>query len=106
MRAENVNKDIAQESKNNDTESRKSTQESSECDKESKESSRKTLYIQDELSFKNCVFNGEVMFEYICFALLNSEVRDGSEAKQNEKNPNDFRQGTHCLLYTSPSPRD
>ncbi|ETD23925.1 hypothetical protein HMPREF2086_00671 [Helicobacter macacae MIT 99-5501] len=81
----------------NDIEPKKSTQESSECDKESKESSRKTLYIQDELSFKNCVFNGEVRFEYICFAPFNSKVRDGSEAKQNEKKPNDFSQSAQPL---------
>lgn len=73
VRAENTNEYIAQESKNDDTESRKTTQESSECDKESKESSRKTLYIQDELSFKNCVFNAEVYFKYIAFTSLDSK---------------------------------
>ena len=57
-----------------DTESRKSTQESSsECDKESKESKRKIIYLQDELSFKNCVFNAEVYFNYIVFALQDSK---------------------------------
>lgn len=66
-------------------------------DKESKKSNRKTLYIQDELSFKNCVFNDEVRFEYICFALLSSKAHNDSEAKHNEKNPNDFRQSTQPL---------
>lgn len=56
-----------------DTESRKSTQESSECNKESKESKRKIIYIQDELSFKNCVFSGEVYFKYIAFTSLDSK---------------------------------
>lgn len=97
VRAKNANKNIAQESKNDDTESRKSQKESSECNKESKESNRKTLYIQDELSFKNCVFSGEVRFEYICFAPLNSKAHNDSGAKHNEKNPNDFRQSTQPL---------
>lgn len=78
--AENANKDIAQESKDNDT-----------------KSNRKIIYIQDELSFKNCVFSGEVRFEYICFALLSSKAHNDSEAKHNEKNPNDFRQSTQPL---------
>ena len=42
--------------------------ESNKCDEESKESKRKTIHIQDELSFKNCVFSGEVYFNYIVFA--------------------------------------
>lgn len=68
--AENTNKDIAQESKNDDTESRKSTQKSSKCDKES---NHKIIYLQDELSFENCVFNGEVHFKYIVFASQDSK---------------------------------
>lgn len=78
--AENANKDIAQESKDNDT-----------------KSNRKIIYIQDELSFKNCVFSGEVRFEYICFAPLSSKAHNDSQAKHNEKNPNDFRQSTQPL---------
>ncbi|RDU51389.1 pentapeptide repeat-containing protein, partial [Helicobacter sp. MIT 01-3238] len=54
----------------NDTESRKSTQESGECNKESK---RKIIYLQDGLSFKNCVFNAEVYFNYIVFASQDSK---------------------------------
>ncbi|RDU51660.1 pentapeptide repeat-containing protein, partial [Helicobacter sp. MIT 01-3238] len=71
--------------------------ESNKCDEKSKESKRKIIYIQDELSFKNCVFNGEVRFEYICFAPLSSKAHNDSEAKHNEKNPNDFRQSTQPL---------
>ena len=71
--------------------------ESNKCDEESKESKRKTIHIQDELSFKNCVFNGEVRFEYICFAPLNSKAHNDSKPKHNEKNPNDFRQSTQPL---------
>ena len=78
--AENANKDIAQESKDNDT-----------------KSNRKIIYIQDELSFKNCVFSGEVRFEYICFAPLSSKAHNDSEVKHNEKNPNDFRQSAQSL---------
>ena len=71
--------------------------ESNKCDEESKESKRKTIHIQDELSFKNCVFNGEVRFEYICFAPLSSKAHNDSKPKHNEKNPNDFRQSTQPL---------
>lgn len=71
-----------------------SDEESKQNDKESK---RKIIYIQDELSFKNCVFSGEVRFEYICFAPLSSKAHNDSEAKHNEKNPNDFRQSTQPL---------
>ena len=104
--AENANKDIAQESKNDDTEYKESQRtkeikesqrESSKRNEESKESKRKTIHIQDELSFKNCVFSGEVRFEYICFALLSSKAHNDSKPKQNGENPNDFRQSTQPL---------
>ncbi len=66
-----INKPLEVCAKNtSDTESRKSAQESSECDKES---NHKMIYLQDELSFKNCVFNGEVYFKYIVFASQNSK---------------------------------
>ena len=71
--------------------------ESNKCDEESKESKRKTLYIQDELSFKNCVFNGEVRFEYICFALLSSKAHNDSQTQHNGENPNNFRQSAQPL---------
>ena len=47
--------------------------ESNKCDEESKESNRKTIHIQDELSFKNCVFSGEVYFKYIAFTSQDSK---------------------------------
>lgn len=51
--------------------------ESSECGEKpkqnDKESNRKIIYIQDELSFKNCVFSGEVYFKYIVFASQDSK---------------------------------
>lgn len=73
-----------------DTESRKSIQESSECNKE-------IIYLQDELSFKNCVFSGEVRFEYIYFTPQIFQAHNDSETQHNEKNPNDFRQSTQPL---------
>ena len=47
-----------------------SDEKSKQNDKESK---RKIIYLQDELSFKNCVFNGEVHFNYIVFASQDSK---------------------------------
>lgn len=77
-----------------DIESSKRNEESKQNDKES---NRKIIYLQDELSFKNCVFSGEVRFEYICFAPLSSKAHNDSKPKHNGENPNDFRQSTQPL---------
>ena len=71
----------------NDTESSEYDKASKQNDKKSNESKRKTLYIQDELSFKNCVFGGEVRFEYICFAPLNSKSYDDNKAQSKSTQP-------------------
>ena len=61
--------------------------ESNKCDEESKESNRKTLYIQDELSFKNCVFNGEVYFKYIVFASQDFQACDSDNTQSKSAQP-------------------
>ena len=84
VRAENANKD---ESKNDDTESRESQKESSKRDEESKESNRKIIYLQDELSFKNCVFSGEVYFKYIVFASQDFQACDSDNTQSKSAQP-------------------
>ena len=94
-----INKPLEVCAKNtSDTESTKSTQESSECDEESKESKRKIIYLQDELSFKNCVFNGEVHFKYIVFALGDFQACDSGNAQSKSAQPLriDFQ---HCKFH-------
>lgn len=44
------------------------------------ESKRKIIYTKDEISFKNCVFCGEVRFEYISFGALDSIVDKETES--------------------------
>ncbi len=47
------------------------------------ESKRKIIYAKDEISFKNCVFCGEVRFEYISFGALDSIVDKETESNNS-----------------------
>ncbi|MGX3045275.1 pentapeptide repeat-containing protein [Helicobacter sp. T3_23-1056] len=61
----------------------------------------KNIYINDELSFKNCVFCNEVHFKYITFAPLDSLSQNKCNAESNKitQNPQSLRiDFQHCVF--------
>ena len=76
-------KESQNNTKSNIESNKTNANKSSECYLKSK---RKTIYIKDELSFKNCVFCGEVKFEYISFCALDFCLCSKSEGELKDSN--------------------
>ncbi|MGX2973369.1 pentapeptide repeat-containing protein, partial [Helicobacter sp. T3_23-1059] len=98
VKYDNINTNTESKESQNNTKSniesnKTNANKSSECDIKSK---RKTIYIKDEISFKNCVFCSEVHFKYITFTPLDSVSHDKCNTESN-KNPQSLRiDFQHC----------
>ena len=88
VKYENINTNTESKKSQSNTKSnlesnKTNADKSSECDTESK---RKNFYIKDEISFENCVFCGEIKFEYISFCELDFCLCDKSEGELKDSN--------------------